>query len=132
MGAMQPIGYVVQQHSIRLSRPVKAYDTWLHRIPEEYAHNLLEKSEGPYAPSPDKDPHSLAMVKHYRSLVPLSQEAHKPIFNLNSADGALGSHAVAAKNAYVDFKELATTILSNIQELGPVHNPGMYGATHEP
>ena len=123
MGTMQPIGYVVQQHSMRLSRPVKAYDIWLNRIPEEYAQYLLGQLEGPYAPSPDKDPNSLAMVKHYRSLVPMSQEAHKPIFNLTTADGALGSHAVAAKNAYVDFKELATAILSNVQKLSPIRDP---------
>ena len=129
MGTMRPIGYVVQQHSIRLSRPVIAYDVWLNQIPEEYAQNLLEQSEGPYAPSPAKDPNSLAMVKHYRSLVPMSQEAHKPIFNLTTADGALGSHAVAAKNAYGDFKELATAILSNVQSLNP---PRLQGPGNEP
>ena len=118
-GAMQPIGYVVQQHSIRLSRPVKAYDTWVNRIPEEYAENLLESFEESYPPSPDCDPHSLAMVKHYRSLVPLSQEARKPVFNLTTADGALGSHAVAARNAHGDFNDLAKEIAKHIPELNP-------------
>ena len=122
-GRMQPIGYVVQQHSIRLSRPVKAYDTWLNRIPEEYAENLLENSTGPYPLSPDHDRHALAMVKHYRSLVPLSQEARKPIFKLTTADGALGSHAVAARNAYSDFQDLAKAIVSNIPELGRTPSP---------
>ena len=131
-GTMQPIGYVVQQHSIRLSRPVKAYDIWLNQIPREYAQNLLDQSEGLYAPSPDKDPNSLAMVKHYRSLVPMSQEAHKPIFNLTTADGALGSHAVAAKNAYVDFKNLATGILSNIEKLDLLRELGLHGVANEP
>ena len=40
-GKMQPIGYVVQQHSVRLGRPVKAFDRWINRIPQEYAENLL-------------------------------------------------------------------------------------------
>ena len=122
-GRIQPIGYVVQQHSIRLSRPVKAYDTWLNRIPEEYAENLLENSTGPYPLSPDHDRHALAMVKHYRSLVPLSQEARKPIFKLTTADGALGSHAVAARNAYADFQTLAKAIARNIPELNRAPSP---------
>ena len=122
-GRMQPIGYVVQQHSIRLSRPVKAYDTWINRIPEEYAENLLESSRGPYPPSPEYDPHSLALVKPYRSLVPLSQEARKPIFKLTTADGALGSHAVAARNAYGDFHDLAKAIMKNIPELNRAPSP---------
>jgi len=32
-GQMTPIGYIVQQHSVRLDRPVKAYDKWINRIP---------------------------------------------------------------------------------------------------
>ena len=102
---------------------MKAYDTWLNRIPEEYAENLLENSTGPYPLSPEHDRHSLAMVKHYRSLVPLSQEARKPIFKLTTADGALGSHAVAARNAYIDFQDLAKAVLRNIPELNRAPSP---------
>ena len=29
---MQPVDYVVQQHGVRLSPPVKAYDKWMNRI----------------------------------------------------------------------------------------------------
>ena len=122
-GRMQPIGYVVQQPSIRLSRPVEAHDTWANRIPEEYAENLLESPREPYPPLLDHDPHYLAMIKHYRSLVPLSQEARKPIFKLTTADGALGSHAVAARNAYADFQDLAKAIVKNIPELDRAPSP---------
>jgi hypothetical protein len=41
------------------------------------------------------DPHCLATLKNHRSLMPLSQEAHKPMFHLRAADGALGGHATA-------------------------------------
>ena len=109
-GSMRPIGYVVQQHSVRLSRPVKAYDKWINRMPEEYARSLLEIKQGPYAATPDEDDRSLATVKHYRSLVPMAQEARKPIFRLTTADGAIGSHAAAARDAYTDFKALANRI----------------------
>ena len=122
-GGMHPIGYVVQQHGIRLSRPVKAYDKWVNRIPEEYAERLLKDTHGPYPPSPDQDQNALAMVKHYRSLVPMAQEARKPIFNLNAADGALGSHAGAAINAHTDFMSLAKAIAEHIPQLSSSLSP---------
>jgi len=110
-GSMKPIGYVVQQHGVRLSRPVKAYDKWVNRMPEEYARNLLGDSVGPYAATPALDTvHALATVKHFRSLVPMAQEARKPIFHLTTADGAIGSHAAAANDARRDFKQLANKI----------------------
>ena len=109
-GGMRPIGYVVQQHSVRLNRPVFAYDKWVKRVPEEYRNNLAE-SPNPNASSESADSFSLSTIKHYRSLLPMSQEAHKPIFKLNAADGALGSHAALARAAYTDFKELAEEIL---------------------
>ena len=45
-GLIQPIGYVMQQHSVRLNRPVIAYDKWVNRMPEEYARNLLDDNDG--------------------------------------------------------------------------------------
>ena len=91
-GRMTPIGYVVQQHSVRLDRPVQAYDKWVNRMPEEYARNLLGKEQDSYPLSPPEDTNRLATIKHYRSLVPMGQEARKPIFKLTPADGARGSH----------------------------------------
>lgn len=110
-GEMRPIGYVVQQHGVRLNRPIRAYDKWVNRMPEEYAKNLLGSTQGPYPAKPDQDEHALATVKHYRSLVPMAQEARKPIFSLTPADGAFGSHAAAARDAYSDFKILAQKIV---------------------
>ena len=113
-GSMTPIGYVVQQHSVRLDRPVQAYDKWVNRMPEEYARNLLGKEQDSYPLSPPEDTNRLATIKHYRSLVPMAQEARKPIFKLTPADGARGSHASAASVAYSDFKDLAELILKRI------------------
>ncbi|MCY4437515.1 MAG: AAA family ATPase [Chloroflexi bacterium] len=109
-GRMQPIGYVVQQHGVRLSRPVQAYDKWINRMPEEYAESLLGNENGTYPGTPEDDENSLATVKHYRSLVPMAQESRKPIFKLAPADGARGAHATAARDAYTDFKTLADKI----------------------
>ena len=114
-GEMRPVGYVVQQHGVRLSRPVKAYDKWVNRMPAEYARNLCGDNKGPYPPTPAQDKeHALATVKHYRSLVPMAQEARRPIFHLTTADGAIGSHAAAANDARRDFRELAMKIVHRV------------------
>lgn len=108
-GKMQPIGYLCQQHGVRLDRPVKAYDKWVQRIPAVYREAVL--NEKPIrGMKQEDDPYCLATIKHYRSLIPMGQEYRKPIFNLTSADGAIGSHANAVMDAKKDFKQLANTI----------------------
>lgn len=44
------------------------------------------------APTVDEDPYCLAQLKRVRSLMPLAQEARKPIFELRPVDGAFGGH----------------------------------------
>lgn len=113
-GRMQPLGYVVQQHSVRLSRPVGAYDRWLDRMPATYRESVLDST--PQQLKPAEDEHCLATIKHYRSLMPMAQEARKPVFKLTSADGAIGAHSAAVMDAYDDFKTLAQRILEAMQE----------------
>ena len=55
------------------------------------------------------------MLKHYQSLMPLSQEAHKPMFHLKPADGATGAHIYAVQKVYEDFKSLAVKIAQRIK-----------------
>lgn len=110
---MQPLGYVVQQHSVRMSRPVQAYDRWVKRIPREYAQSVLGETSGETA-SLELDHHRIATIKHFRSLIPLSQDARKPIFKLTPGDGAMGSHAVAAREAQADFQVLVKEILARM------------------
>lgn len=116
-GQMLPAGYLCQQHSVRLSRPVKAYDKWVNRIPAVYRESIL--NEPAENLKPEDDPLCLAILKHYRSLIPMGQEHRKPIFKLTSADGAIGSHANAARDAYDDFNRLAAKISAKAR-LGPL------------
>lgn len=112
-GKMEPIGYLCQQHGVRLDRPVQAYDKWVQRIPETYRQSVLNEAANNHVKQED-DPYCLATIKHYRSLVPMAQEHRKPIFNLTSADGAIGSHASAVQDAKDDFKQLAEKIAAKI------------------
>ena len=110
-GRMQPIGYLIQQHGVRLSRPVKAYDRWARQMPAEYARSVLGEATPAAVLDPRDDEQCIVTVKHYRSLVPLAQDARKPIFLLAAGDGALGSHAAAARDAFGDFRALAEKLL---------------------
>ncbi len=111
-GKMLPIGYICQQYSVRLNRPVKAYDKWVDRIPATYRRYVLDKSPGTMKPA--EDPLCLATLKHFRSLIPLGHEHRKPIFRLTSADGAIGSHATSVQDAYEDFQVLAQKIMARL------------------
>ena len=107
-GGMQPVGYVVLRHAVRLDRPVKAYERWMDRIPSAYRDSF----EGDSAAGPpiEDDPRCLATLRHFRSLMPLAQEARKPMFALKPADGAIGGHANAVRGCYRDFRALARTV----------------------
>jgi cellulose biosynthesis protein BcsQ len=109
-GEMKPAGYTVLQHAVRLDRPVRAYDRWIQRIPNVYCDFVLDDKPGSRPPSVDEDPHCLATLKHYRSLMPLAQEARKPMFFLKPADGAIGGHAKAVQDCFRDFHALADKI----------------------
>lgn len=112
-GSMQPSGYIVMQHGILDSRPVKAYKRWMDRIPGVYRDAVLnEEDKG--SPPVSEDPYCLSLLKHYRSLMPMAMEAHKPIFFLKSADGAIGAHIEAVRSCYRDFEKLASRISANV------------------
>jgi chromosome partitioning protein len=114
-GEMRPAGYVVMQHSVREPRPVKAYQMWMDRVPQVYREAVLDlPAEVATADmKPEHDPFMLALLKHYRSLMPLAMDAHKPMFFLKPADGAIGSHVEAVRACYQDFEALAGKIAAN-------------------
>lgn len=110
-GDMSPIGYVVLQHAVRLDRPVQAYGKWMERIPVEYDKAVLDNQTNL---SRDTDGQQIAQLKNFRSLMPMAQEARKPIFHLKPADGALGAHFTAANAAGKEFEVLARELMARI------------------
>ena len=110
-GQMAPVGYIVMQHSVRLDRPVKAYERWIARIPQEYRTSVLDEP-GSVDVSVGNDDLCVALLKHHRSLMPLAREARKPMFHLKPADGAIGAHTRAVQSAYSDFQDLAQAVAS--------------------
>jgi len=109
---MWPAGYILLQHSERLGRRGLAHEEWADRIPQTYRSSVLNMPARHGRVQEDMD--CLANIKHYRSLIPMAQEKRKPIFELTSADGAIGNHSYAVKDAYKDFNSLAKTILTRL------------------
>jgi chromosome partitioning protein len=109
-GEMRPLGYIVSRHSVLAGGAVEAFQRWIDRMPRVYRESFGE-------PSPDEgiavanDEYCLAQLKDYRSLTPMAREAKKPMFLLKPADGAIGGHQGAVRQAYVDFKGLAEALL---------------------
>lgn len=106
-GRMQPLGYVMLQHAVRADRPAKWYDRWLQRVPGVYREAVLGEGAQPTLPGED---HCLGTLRNYRSLMPMAQEARKPMFDLSPADGAIGSHAQLVRVCERDFRNLAEAI----------------------
>jgi hypothetical protein len=84
----------------------------MDRIPNIYRDAVLDETVlSP--PAVVNDPYCLALLKHYRSLMPMAMEARKPIFYLKSADGAIGAHIEAVRKCYKDFQSLAAKIAAS-------------------
>lgn len=105
-----PVGYILMQYSAKESKPVNAYLNWANRIPNVYSEYVTHANQSAEI-NIESDPNCLALLKHFRSLAPMSMEVHKPIFLLRPADGAIGAHVYAVKQAYEEFNQLTQRIL---------------------
>jgi len=113
-GEMDPLGYVVMQHSERAGRPVKSYRQWIDRMPMVFHKEVLNNDKVGDDLKVEDDDYCLARIKHYRSLMPMSMEARKPIFKLTPADGAFGSHAEAVAACRDEFERLTDLLIKRL------------------
>jgi cellulose biosynthesis protein BcsQ len=113
--AIKPLGYIIMQHGIKESRPVKSYLKWANRIPRVFVEAVL-KGQLVENKTVEEDENCLSLLKHYHSLIPMAMETRKPIFLLKPSDGAIGSHLGAVRTAYSDFKILTEKIISKVNE----------------
>ena len=104
--------------TVRLGSSLLVYEQWMDRIPTIYQRYVLGLP-GETVPDIENDPHYLADFKRYRNLMPLAQEARKPVFALTAADGAFGGHQQAAQRAFDDFRTLTRRIMSAVSVVDP-------------
>jgi chromosome partitioning protein len=117
-GAMRPLGYVIMQPTMRLDRPVKAYQRWLDRIPTVFAESVLAEPPGRIGPS-----HEIATMRNYQILMPMTHDARKPMFDLKAADGALGSTQSYAQKCRAEFRGLAESVLKRLDTVRQEQSP---------
>ncbi|ODS34862.1 chromosome partitioning protein [Candidatus Altiarchaeales archaeon WOR_SM1_SCG] len=112
-GKELPAGYIIMQYTAKESRPVKSYLKWANRIPSVYSEYVLKNNST--VQTVEEDNNCIALLKHYRSLAPMSMEAHRPMFMLKPADGAIGAHVYAVQKCYEDFETITKKIISICQ-----------------
>ena len=112
-GSMQSLGYIIMRYPIRLSHPVKAYARWIEKIPSKYRESVLQEAN-PEEKTIDTDEHLLVHLKDYSSLMPLAQEAKKPMFMLKPADGVIRAQNKAVIDCYKDFDSIAKKIMQRV------------------
>ena len=108
-GEMHPVGYTVLQHPIRLDRALLAHSRRIVPIPDEYREFVLHEAADDMI-TVNNDPYCLAHFKHYFGLMPMAEEARKPMFLLKPADGTTGVYAKAVPEVYAQFESLAQKI----------------------
>ena len=113
-GNISPIGYIVSRFNIQKRGPVKAFQRWLDKIPASYI-KAFDFDNIDVPKSIEEDKFCLARLKDYASLMPLAQQARKPMFMLKPSDGALGGHQAAVNSCGADFEALAKRILDQVK-----------------
>lgn len=108
---MAPCGYVVTKH-FRLN--LMRRNLFTDQLPSMYRSYILNEPPLESFPKAGDDPHCLALLRNFPSLMPLAMEAHKPMFELKPADGAIGAHVEAVRQSKVDFLRLATALAASV------------------
>lgn len=104
-GSRSTLGYVVVQPAIPWRKEASSHDHQANRIARAFHQDVI----GDAVPA-GSDPSCLAWLRHVRGLFNLHKEAHKPMFDLKAADGAIGSYAYAVKDVYSAFEKLTREI----------------------
>ena len=108
---MRPAGYIVLRNIVRSGRPARDIARWTARFPDTYHCDVLNEATTGVLRVED-DAACLGVLKDYWSLLPLAQEAQKPIFALRPADGAFGGHQTAVTEAWRDYRQLAGRVMA--------------------
>ena len=109
------IGYVTQQYKSKTvdgqRRPVKAYEKIIRRMPRVIKDELIDK----FSKLPSGARYKLGEIPNLHSVVPMSQTANAPIFELKAKDGVVGAHFAKVSDAEEIFCGIANVLLANME-----------------
>ncbi|WP_343591549.1 ParA family protein [Paracidovorax wautersii] len=110
------LGYVMQQYRAKSvagkRQAVKSFETLLQRFGPE-----LAELEGEFGVG-DAESADLGRIPSLASLVPLSQLAHAPIFDLATSDGVVGAHFAAVDDASELYGEISKRFFQRLALAG--------------
>lgn len=109
------LGYVEQQYIMKTvgetKRAVRAYEEILKKIPNEIFQKVVVPINGKQS---DRIQYKIGSIPNFYSLVPMSQTAHKPIFDLTNADGVVGAHYQKVKDYEGLMEKITEAIMNNM------------------
>lgn len=110
------LGYVEQQYITKSSggtqRAVRAYERILSQIPLAMQEKVVTPINSDLYEVED---YKLGSIPNYYSLVPMSQNAHKPIFSLINTDGVVGAHYQKVGDFECLMADIATRFFENLE-----------------
>ncbi len=110
------LGYVEQQYIMKTvgetKRAVRAYEEILKKIPNEIFQKVVVPINGKQS---DCIQYKIGSIPNFYSLVPMSQTAHKPIFDLTNADGVVGAHYQKVKDYEGLMQKITEAIMNNME-----------------
>lgn len=110
-------GYVAQQYIQKTSggekRAVAAYETIMKRIPKAIKTNFIDR----FKIHDDGMKYEIGSIPNLYSLIPMSQTARKPVFQLKAKDGVRGAHFNKVKEAEDIFGKVSDQLIANVDKL---------------
>ena len=93
-------------------RVVRAYEEILKRIPNEIHERIVLPINGNIY---EDVKYKIGSIPNFYSLVPMSQTAHKPVFDLTNVDGVVGAHYQKVKDYGNLMHEIAGQMMKNME-----------------
>lgn len=110
------LGYITQQYTAKTvqgsRRPVKAYDRIIKQAPKLIMSELVKK----FSIIEDLT-YKLGDIPNLHSIVPLSQTAKVPVFDLKAKDGVVGAHFAKVAETEDIYADITGQLETNIQRL---------------
>lgn len=111
------VGYVTQQHNMRNNAAgmTKGWQIFGSQVDSSIDSNIVQKlTPKNQVVNSQNGSYDLGKIPNLHSLIPYSQEAHKPVFHCTSKDGLNGAHIASARDSRDLFDPVAKLLISMV------------------
>lgn len=111
------LGYINQQYTAKRDasgerRAVKAYEKIMSEVPQAIDKSLVKDLNAPFGIN-----YQLGSIPNLHSLIAMSQNSRKPVFELKKADGIVGAHFTKVNESLELFASVAKNFNTNLGAL---------------